>query len=434
MFRSLVSCALVAAVAADGHAATAAAKCNSTFHAVGDYACRDIVELGRCFADEGISALPPTSTVRIAAEHELIKAQKFMWDEKNTKCQWEDDHDAENAPKVVANSMGDLEFQVHEKKDVSAFRYKREIVDLYHVTEQVEVLGERCADKVDTDTSLSEVGAELTEVDEALNEEVGVFSRRIGNSLSDLEDSIKDTITDLSAEVTSLTKNLSAVIKTTEKALTEGLDEEIAAMQAEVEKDLAKFEPMRTWANDTGDVQWARNYELVMQEKAPDNTENGHKGRWFYKINFNPNTVGFFYPNREELVKGCKALSEDMKNAVCPNDASKTDGIDRNLKPVCDHHRGDSNSIDLSGSYLSHCGCGSYPRQRSCLGMSEFMLKGTVTYNHQNSWNGCQMLRHDRECHHHWVDCYSRSDVQAIFTICSSANDNKNKGPFEGCE
>merc|ERR1711907_211948 len=119
----------------------------------------------------------------------------------------------------------------------------------------------------------------------------------------------------------------------TKAALTSELDTRLGNLRNHVTKSLADYEPLQAWANSTGDPQYARNYELVQVAKAPDDTQNGHAGRWFYKINFNPNNPGFWYPNREEMRNACTALSKDLKAQKCPGEDDKTDGIDRNLKP-----------------------------------------------------------------------------------------------------
>jgi hypothetical protein len=435
MLRSVVACALVATVAGDAHKSNLDKKddCMAVFAAITSPGCPDVVEMGRCFAREGISKLAATSAVRITAEHEMILAEEALL-KQGIDCRTEDDHSVLTAPKLTADVNGDLLFDVHEQRDVEVHRYKREIVSLYQVTDQLRSLEDRCSDNATIAEDVSDAEKKLQIDVAAIEEDVATFEGQMGLEVRKMQNDIDDAVGRVDDLLTEKTSDLKTAFGEVEKDLKKDMDEAIEALEKQVKSSLADYQPAKKWANDTGNPAWRKNYDLVMVEVAPDNTENGHAGTVFYKVNFNPNTVAFFYPNRRELIRACAELSKDLKNQVCPNDKSKKDGLNRDLKPVCDHHRGDGNSVELSGSYLSHCGCGGYPRQRQCLGMSEYMLRGTVTYNRQNSWHGCHMLRHDRECHHHWVDCYSRSSVQADFTICAAKPGNmRKKGPLAGC-
>jgi hypothetical protein len=238
-------------------------------------------------------------------------------------------------------------------------------------------------------------------------------------TVSDLDDNATEAVAYGKTEQAKLEDELSAHVES-----------KLEELEEFVSGALNGYQQKKTWANSTDDPKYGngndRNYELIQVAIAPANTENGHAGRVMYKIKFNVNNPGFWYPNREELHRGCSQLSEDLKSL---------DGIDRGIKPACDTDWAcDGNSVALRGSYLSNCGCGSRPRNRECIGMSKDFLGGSAMYNRYHSWNGCWMLRHDSiDCHHHWAHCYSNSDVQAEHTICTSSNNNKNKPPKGWC-
>jgi hypothetical protein len=228
-------------------------------------------------------------------------------------------------------------------------------------------------------------------------------------------DAARDTIGD---DIEKRIEELTSAIEDETTTLTEETTVKLNTLSEDIKGKLSTYEKKQTWPNATSDPRYYADYEFIMAETAPANTENDHAGRIMYKINFNPNLQGFWYPNREELKTGCRALSVDLK---------AIDGIDRALKPAADvDWASDGDSVQLRGSYLSNCGCGGHPRQRQCVGMSNSFLTGAAMYNREGSWHGCHMLRHDgRDCHHHWADCYSRSGVQADYTICTSSNANK---------
>jgi hypothetical protein len=200
------------------------------------------------------------------------------------------------------------------------------------------------------------------------------------------------------------------------EALESSIDKRIANLTKTVQSSLDNFVTAQFVANHTGDMRWESNYALVQIAKAGANTENGHAGRMFYKVMYNPNNPGYWHPGGEELKQACTTLSNDMK---------KVDGKDRKLKPAADvDWASDGDSVRLQGSYLSNCGCGGHPRQRQCVGMSRNFLAGGVMYNRYNSWWGCKYLRHDgRDCHHHWSNCYGNWGVKGDYTICTASND-----------
>lgn len=433
MFRTVLACALAATVAADGHmeAIAAAAKgCNDTY-AAGAADCDTLLELGHCLANVGVSALPATSQLRYDFEHSLILAQKDLG------CVEHKDASTAEAPTINADSTGSLALDVHEEHELRAVRFKRNILSLYSMTQQIAKAEEDCADDHFAAGEIDIAKSDLATANSSMSENVDTFVANQSAVLSDMVDEAYDTINSVADTVNSKRANLTVMIDGVTEALTTGLDEKIAALKEDTMGKLRDYLPAQTWANSTGDRQYTREYQLVQVATSPADTENNHAGRIMYKINFNPNNPGFWYPNRRELRRACSALNEDLKNAKCPNNPSATDGIDRGIKPACDHdnsHYCDGNAVRMNGAYLSHCGCGGYPRKRQCVGMTNNFLRGAVMYNRENSWNGCWMLRHDgRDCHHHWTDCWNRRSITAIHTICTSSNAHFKKAPFAGC-
>jgi hypothetical protein len=438
MFRVLIACALAAAVSADGHEYSeieaGAKSCNDTFAALEAPDCDALLDLGHCLANVGISSMPADVAIRISYEHSLIVAQKTLPDCVDFK-----DSTVPESPTIHAETGdGNLVLNVHEEHEVRAVRFKRNIVGLFKVKSTITDLETKCADAQYADGEIAILAETMDAANTTMVQKVQSFDQDAAALLKTLVDDSYEAINKIGADIITRRAKLADLIENTTAALTTGLDEKVEGVKADTMKALSDYLPASPWANATHDKQYERNYQLVQYAVAPKNTENGHADRVMYKINFNPNHPGFWYPDRRELRQACSRLSEDLKNAPCPNDKSKTDGKDRALKPVCDHERGhwcEGNAVRLNGAYLSHCGCGGYPRKRQCIGMTTNFLRGAVMYNRQNSWNGCWMLRHDgRNCHHHWTDCYNRRATTAIHTLCTSSNGERNTAPFAGCK
>lgn len=289
----------------------------------------------------------------------------------------------------------------------------------FHFPVRLEKLDTGCMPKAAADAAVQELEDNFAATSDKMQKTMsdGVDAREaaqaalaedIGNAMSEIESTASQRLAELEAELTETREALEASVAQSIANLTRAVSESMENYQK------AKLGPV---ANDTYSPKWKRNYALVQMAKAPENTENGHAGRMMYKIEYNPNSPGYFHPGGPELKQGCTSLSEDLK---------KADGIDRALKPAADTDwASDSESVRLQGSYLSNCGCGGHPRQRQCVGMSNNFLRGGVMYNRYNSWWGCKYLRHDgRDCHHHWSDCYGRWGVKGDYTVCTSSNDN----------
>merc|ERR1719230_710324 len=138
-----------------------------------------------------------------------------------------------------------------------------------------------------------------------------------------------------------------------------------------------------------------------------------HNNRKYFKIKFNPNRPGYFSCGAAEFRTACTALNTALRGS---------DGVDRALKPVCNHASfTDGNCVRLSSSYLSHCGCGgSYRRWPHCAGMPESFLVKTILYN-RHGWHGWHHLSHNGVCSHSWRSCNGQHSSYP-YTICTSSN------------
>jgi hypothetical protein len=383
--------------------------------------CEDVIELNHCItlanvdmSDDNNDCASADDCIqfdaKLQAEYALEKLRGKL---EGTSCVTHEDTNWKG-------TADELDANAH------IFAFDREIVDLFDINSQTNALHAVIATE-------AKVAEEFESVEEAWAQlESDTDGYRKGNRTEREEEAYRNKqglmqdVRDMRTAATNATVTLSGVLDTTVADLTEKIEGDLAKLDETISGELDSYKEQPSWPNNTADTKWERNYEFVMAEKAPANTGNGHAGRWMYKIDFNPNNPGFWYPGGQELREGCAELSKDLK---------ALDGIDRNLKPAADvDWNADDHSVRLQGSYLSNCGCGSRPRNRECIGMSRKFLSGAVMYN--RDWNGCHYLRHDsRDCHHHWADCYARSGVQGKYTICTSASSNEKiwKAGPKGC-
>jgi hypothetical protein len=275
-----------------------------------------------------------------------------------------------------------------------------------------------CYSKTDAAAAIEQLEADFAATKESLEGDMEAGVESVNAAQTALREAIKEQMETIEEAASARLAELEAELTETKEALESSVEQSIANLTKSVSESLAKYQLAKLGpvANDTTSPKWKANYALVQMAKAPANTENGHAGRMMYKIEYNPNSPGYFHPGGPELKDGCRALSADLK---------AIDNIDRDLKPAADvDWASDGDSVRLQGSYLSNCGCGGHPRQRQCVGMSNNFLRGGVMYNRYHSWWGCRYLRHDgRDCHHHWSDCYGRWGVKGDYTVCTSAND-----------
>jgi hypothetical protein len=235
---------------------------------------------------------------------------------------------------------------------------------------------------------------------------------------AELRAQLDDIETSAAAQLAAAT----AEVATLSTELADEIPGKIAELQSWVHDKLDHYKKKFDFPNATQDLKYTKNYNLVMIARSPENTENGHKRRMFYKVEFNPNAPGYFECDRRELFAACRQLSEDLE---------EHDGIDRDLRPVCDHDHGQGlnanhycgdQSVILRESYLSHCGgSGNHRRSQHCIGMEDDFLAGAVFYNREHHWNGCWMHRHEgRPNAHEWVNQKHESGRDAMTTVCTS--------------
>jgi hypothetical protein len=143
------------------------------------------------------------------------------------------------------------------------------------------------------------------------------------------------------------------------------------------------------------------------------------KGRKFYKVKFNTKQPGYFTSGADELFMACRALSVHMQ---------RTDGIERDLRPACNHFGHDRSGglgqcIWIYNSYFSHCGGSGFWQQNvACGGIEEPELRMTVMYEtNQHNWDR-QFVHYDRANGHGWVDPYKESAFQSV--LCTGGNQN----------
>jgi hypothetical protein len=367
--------------------------------------CEVIMALQKCLATGGLADLEGTEKQGdfLATSSILTLAES-----KNDAC----------VP------IGDLSYEVSLKAQAAGknklFRFSTEGIAFIDIADKLEEIKDTAAYTDSVQTRAAKISLDIAtqaktlktlilEDVNTIETDAGATKIELNKQLNDLKEDVGDALDAMEDKLTTTTEELESAV-----------DAQIAALTETALEKLAKYKKQQTWPNVTGDPKWYKEYELIQVARAPKDTENGHAGRMMYKVNFNPNNPGFWYPHRDEFYRACTRLSDDLKSV---------DGVDRGLKPACDQDWAcDGNSVQLRGSYLSHCGCGSYPRQRQCVGMTTNFLRGAAMYNRYHSWRGCWMLRHDgRDCHHHWSDCYQRQGVRSDFTICTSSNANFKK-------
>jgi hypothetical protein len=292
-------------------------------------------------------------------------------------------------------------------------------VSLFGIDESIAALeGTKARKAVSTD--FEDLGSQLRSIDHTLGGKIADTLAEMSNKQLDVKADLEGELGDAEDKMAKQIERIESELAALKGGLAEEVTEKLEKLQEFVDGKLGAYQEKQTWSNYTFDPKYdERNYELLQIARSPDNTENGHAGRIMYKVKFNVNNPGFWYPDRNEMFHACRSLSKDLADY---------DGIDRSLKPACDTDWAcDSNGVRLAGSYLSHCGSGGHRRTAHCVGMSDYFLGGSCMYNRHHSWSGCRMLRHDgRPNHHHWADCYARSGVQCEHTICTAANGNSN--------
>jgi hypothetical protein len=193
---------VAAANAKESDALPAITKCQITFAAT-NAGCNDIVDFGRCLAVTGIDTFPDESEVRQLAESMLISAQR------GKDCKNYGDKDDYTAPKkatVRTTRGGGLEFNVEEGKDVNLFRFRRETISLFSVSERLTTAESALIDQED---AVKKVADDLsnygTQVDkkvsaetETRKEAIAALTEELTNKyatiakLGDATDDIKD--------------------------------------------------------------------------------------------------------------------------------------------------------------------------------------------------------------------------------------------------
>jgi hypothetical protein len=296
----------------------------------------------------------------------------------------------------------------------AAERNRRKVESLFELDADISHLEATVARTSESAPKIDRARAVVAVEEEKLSASIDEIIETLRADQAEAETKMAKAMSNLRLDIADKTAATQALAAEVNKSITAYSEDKLGKLQKYVTDQLGNYQEKQTWSNYSWDPKFPRNYELINIERAPANTQNGHKRRIFYKVKFNIMNPGFFYPNRDEMKQACTRLSQDLEDL---------DGVDRDLKPACDVDWAcDGDGVRLSGTYLSNCGCGSRPRYRQCAGMSEEMLGGACMYNRQNSWNGCHMLRHDGlNCHHHWADCYARSGVQCEHTICTAA-------------
>jgi hypothetical protein len=185
-------------------------------------ACETIVALGRCLAKAGANELPGTHSVRIAAETVYLGAQK-----ENQDCSTHDDKDVKAAGKVRTVRSGDLQFDVHEGKDVEVFRFRREVVSLFDLSETVA-------------TQTSDI-AQINKDIEQMTEDVAATNKSTIERVENIVDELKadsaatakatsDLIAELQKNVTQLAKDIKDETDKAIEAVKDDTKDKIAAI------------------------------------------------------------------------------------------------------------------------------------------------------------------------------------------------------------
>jgi len=244
----------------------------------------------------------------------------------------------------------------------------------------------------------------------AVIDDLAKIQKTVTTTVTDLKAAVAKSVKDSEADVEAANKKAAADAKTAGAALTKAVEEALKPVKA-ISTTVAALE--KAAKRSGGIYEKYPTFQLMEWQKTKNQRQDG---RVFYKVDYNPSSMGWFREDRRELFQACTDLSALLKSR---------DGKDRALKPACNHPSFCRNGkgVKLPGAYLSNMGECSRARAREGYGLSERMVTGTMMYNSQHHWSGSGMkVNYGRSCADDWARQDHGSTRKGQCTLCTGSN------------
>ena len=271
-------------------------------------------------------------------------------------------------------------------------------------------------DTIKTTTAVQvEQANQAKDLKKVLDDLAGI-ERKIDGTVNDLKKDVAKSLQEGDAKIAASVRKSEAAQAQSKKDATAASDKSAAALKKQVDDATKPLKALaENYAKDS--LYFMKDTFQLLGYKVG---QGRGAGRVFYKVNYNPGSPGFFQceGNHRELQTACRDLSTMLK---------ARDGVDRALKPACDHPshcRG--SGVSLPGSYLSH-----YSNvNNEGYGMPQAWMSGVMMYNHPHSWHGCHMLvNRGRNNDHYWTHHHDHTTAKGRSTLCTGSNSNYKKTP-----